>query len=248
MNIRTISASVFAIAALSACNGKTEGNTAAPANVAAAQDSVAPACAPGSAKLPVTGLCESQAVALLLAAPGAQPAAPEDCTWVVGEAKVLEGALLYRTAKCKDGTARLEFVPGARMSSFDLVESPYGPQEKPETMARMIGSDGDVKATILAEARRLVEDKSEASRCQLRPAKMDGWPEDALVVDEVPIPPADGIRNACGELGLDEGAQTFWRVSQNSGWFFQLGQETPMVDAGSFTLVKRDATGNWVRS
>lgn len=247
MTVRVISASILAIAALSACSGKPTDNAAAPANLTATQEAATTACAPGSTTLPVTGLCDAQASALLLASSGAQPAAPDGCTWEIAEAKVLEGALLYRAAKCKEGTAKLEFVPGARMASFDLVASPYGPQPKPETIAQMIGGD-DPKATLLAEARRLVEDPAERARCQIRPAAMEGWPADALVVDEVPAPPADGIRSACGEFGLDEGAQTFWRVSQGIAWFFQLGQESPVVDAGSFTIINRGADGKWVRS
>ncbi|RYD49651.1 MAG: hypothetical protein EOP60_13390 [Sphingomonadales bacterium] len=246
MKLHAISASTLAIAALSACSGKAPDNASAPANTTATV-ATAPGCAPNSAKLPITGLCQEQAAALLLASPGTQPTAPDDCTWVVNEAKVLEGALLYRAAKCAEGTATLEFVPGARMASFDLAVSPYGKQSGADTIAQVIdGKDG--KAIILAEARRLIEDPVERARCQVREAKMEDWPADALVVDEVPIPEADGIRSACGEFGLDEGAQTFWRVSQGSAWFFRLGQETPVVDAASFTLVNRDAAGNWVRS
>ncbi len=244
MTFRAISASIFVLAALSACNGEATDNTAAAATTAAA-----PACIPGSATLPITGLCEAQASALLLAPPGAQPAAPDGCTWIVSEAKVLEGALLYRAAKCKGGIAKLDFVPGARIASFRMVASPYGPGSKPETIARMIGGD-DPKAAIVAEARQLVEDPAKRARCKLRAADVEGWPSDALVVDEAPAPgpPADGIRAACGEFGLDQGAQTFWRVSQGVGWFFQLGQESPVVDAGSFTLVNRGADGSWVRA
>lgn len=246
MKLRAISASAFAIAALSACSAKTADNAAAPDN-AAASLAAPPACAPGGATLPVTGLCQERAAALLAASPGAQPSAPDGCTWVVNEARVREGALLYRAAKCEKGIATLDFVPGGRMPSFELAVSPYGGRSGRDTVAQVIdGADG--KATILAEARRLIEDPAERARCQVREAKMEDWPADALVVDEVPIPEADGIRSACGELGLDEGAQTFWRVSQGSAWFFRLGQESPVVDAGSFTLVNRDAGGSWVRS
>ncbi|RYY24978.1 MAG: hypothetical protein EOP62_15100 [Sphingomonadales bacterium] len=231
---------LLAAAATTGCNGKpAESNT--PANVSAA----APACAPGSATLPVTGLCEPQAAALLLGSPGT---APDDCTWVVAEAKTPGGALLYRAAKCAAGTAKLDFVPGARMASFDLVASPYGAEVERETIAQMLDGTGG-KDAILAEARHRTDEAAEAARCQVRPAAMEGWPADALVVDEVPQPSdADGIRSACGEFGLDQGAQTFWRLSQNTAWFFRLGQESPVVDAVSFTLVNQDASGKWVRS
>jgi hypothetical protein len=104
------------------------------------------------------------------------------------------------------------------------------------------------EAALLETARAAVEDPAERARCRLRPAAIEGWPGDALVVDEVPPPPADGVRTACGAYGLDEDSQTFWRLSQGQGWFFQLGQESPVVDPGSFTLVARGRDHRWVRA
>ena len=51
----------------------------------------------------------------------------------------------------------------------------------------------------------------------------------------------------CSQL-CRRGTTEFWRLSQGKGWFFRFGEETPIVDAESVTLVKRHAAGKWVRS
>jgi hypothetical protein len=208
-------------------------------------------CAPGSALLRFTRLCQDQAAALILTESEPDNAAPDGCAWVVNEARVLgNGALLYRALRCNGRTAQLEFVRSARGASFDLAGSPFGPERWSHTVAVMFNvGTRDPKAVILEEARRLIDDPAESARCQVR--RLDGdvaAPGDALVVDEVPIQPAEDIRSACGEYGYDGGAQSFWRVSQDFAWFFTLGNDTAPVDAASFTLIRRDEMGRWVRS
>lgn len=226
-------------------------NAGAAANQPRTANAATPACAPGSTVLAVTKLCQEQANALLLSAGGPQEAAPEGCAWVVNETKMLDGgALLYRALRCKERDAQLEFTPSARAGSFDLTASPFGELDKPETIALIFDADRpDPNSAILEAARRGAEDVPERGRCRVRPANGDvASPADALVVDEVPAPPSDGVRSACGEFGFDGGSQAFWRVSQKTAWFFSLGNDTPPVDAGSFTLVRRNEAGQWVRS
>jgi hypothetical protein len=208
-------------------------------------------CAPGSPVLAVTKLCQEQASALLVFRAGAPEPAPNGCTWVVNEAKALgNSALLFRSLRCNGRVAQLEFVPSARAASFDMVASPLGEMGEPATIAIMFDTSGrDPHSVILEAALRTVADPAEKARCKVR--RLDGdvaAPADALVVDEVPAAPADGIRSACGEMGFDGGAQSFWRVSQNIAWFFSLGNDAPPVDAESFTLINRNAAGQWVRS
>jgi hypothetical protein len=201
--------------------------------------------------LALTKLCQEQANALLLNGGGAQEAAPDGCMWVVNEARMLDrGALLYRALRCKDRIAQLEFTPGARGASFDLTTSPFGDTEKPETIATMFDADRpDPKSAILEVALRSAEGLPEQGRCQVRAVGDDmPGPADALVVDETPVPPSDGVRSACGEFGFDGGSQAFWRVSQKNAWFFSLGNDIAPVDAGSFTLINRNQAGQWVRS
>jgi hypothetical protein len=257
---RLLSVSAIALIALSSsgCNrpsgnqaaGTNQANAAAATPAAANQTAAAaPACAPNSVKLPVTGLCQEQAAALLLAAQ--QPeAAGDGCSWVVNEVKVLDGgALLYRALRCNGRTATLEFVPSAQMGSFDLGVSPWSAEASRETVIRMASVEGgDANAKILETARRLIDNPAERARCQVRRLNIESSPTDALVVDEVPAPPEDGVRSACGEFGYDGGAQSFWRVSQGIAWFFRLGNDSPPIDPASVTLLNRSPAGQWVRA
>ncbi len=234
---------------LAGCGGGAD-PVAHPGNSAevAATPAAAKPCLPADPALSATGLCAPAATALLLSAPGTPPTAPEGCSWIVSDAQITnDTALLYRAARCKGGTARLNYAAGQPLARFVLATSAYGDTPDPNEPLAWMMPAADA-AAVSAFVRASIQDPAERARCSARPATMEGWPADALVVDEAPIHPTDGIRSACGEYGLDEGAQTFWRVAQGNGWYFRLGQESPVVDAGSFTLVKRDATGAWVRS
>lgn len=250
MKNRATACAALAVSAMFSTTGCATAGGGGAATTQAGAAAESPACSPRASVLPVTRLCQAQAAALIVAAAGPEAVSADGCEWVVNEAKILDkGALLYRALRCKGGTAQLAFVPGARAASFDLVRSPWGRQEGANTVAIMFDAGGqDAKAVILEAARRVIDDPAEGARCQVR--RLDGdvaAPVDALVVDEVPIPPADGIRSACGGFGYDGGAQTFWRVSQDVAWFFTLGNDAAPVDAESFTLIRRDETGRWVR-
>jgi hypothetical protein len=252
MNKRLIAGAALAVAAAFATGGcMSAGGSASAASVERAGGAVAqPACAPGAPLLPLTRLCQAQATALLLPAPDPGPA-PDGCAWTVNEARVLEGgALLYRALRCNGRTAQLEFVPGARAASLDLVKSPFGPQASADRVAAMFDVGGrDAKAVILEAARRAIGDPAQSARCQVREMAADeAHAAGALVVDEVPVPAEDGVRFACGEFGYDGGAQSFWRVSQDIAWYFTLGNDTAPVDAASFTLIRRGESRRWVRS
>lgn len=239
------------LAMMSACG---EPDTTAAADAHAGKIVTAPssdsntACAGSAARLTVTRLCPVAAEALLVDAPGAAATPPPGCGWTIGETLLTDGlAVLYRAARCQSRTTKLAFVPSEPMGAFTVAASPYeGTYDAGEPIIRMAKAAD--KDAILALARRSIHNPGEAARCQLRSAAIDGWPADALVIDEVPQPRSDEVRSACGDLGLDEDAQTFWRLSQGVGWFFQLGQDSPIVDAGSFTLIQRSAGGSWRRS
>jgi hypothetical protein len=236
----------MAAAVASSCDRPPAGQPKVKDGEAAAAATKPSACAPGDARLKTTGLCQAEAAALLLAAPGPAATPPDGCAWTIEEAAMPGGAaLLYRGARCQARTTRLSFVPGTPTGRLDIAAWPYEPAET-GTLARIVPAANE--AALLETARAAVDDPAERARCRLRPAASEGWPGDALVVDEVPPPPGDGVRAACGRFGLDEDSQTFWRLSQGHGWFFQLGQESPVVDPGSFTLVARNRDGRWVRA
>lgn len=234
---------IFLFAALSGCSQAREKHAAA-----------APAgCSDQSEKLPGTGLCQNQAAALLQFAGGDRPPAPQGCDWVVSQTEMAGGEyLLYRAARCNGKITRLDYAAGAGMAELSYAVSAYfGDSAKGQKIVSIAGTEpGDPHSSILRLARTALKNKAEAGRCQVRPAKVDGWPADALVVDVSPAEaakaPKDEPRTACGPYGLDEDSQTFWRVFQGRSWFFELGQDSVDVDPGSFTMIHADDKGQWV--
>lgn len=202
--------------------------------------------------LPVTRLCQTEAAALLLPAPDAPPPPPNGCTWVINETAAGSAAVLYRAAQCDGRVTMLDITPGPRVAVMAytilaMLNPRYGDVPHDPVVTLFDTGTADPRTRILEEARHAAADQAEAAHCQVR-AYGNPEPSDALVVDVVPIPRnVDGVRTACGRYGLDEDSQTFWRVSQHTAWFFELGQETPGVDPESFTIVHRDGT-RWVRS
>lgn len=219
---------------------------AAAKNQLAAQAAARTACA-ANGKLPLSGLCREFAASLMQQPTGPATTPPEGCEWTPAEVAISPSQIvLYRAARCQSRSAKLAFVPGVPLASLTLAVSPYeAPAGPADVVVRLTKAED--RDAILKVSRAFVTDPRERARCQVRPAGIDEWPSDALVIDEVPPPPADGVRSACGELGLDEDAQTFWRISQGLGWFFQLGQDSPIVDPRSFTVIDRTAEGIWQR-
>lgn len=253
MATRTRSRVWFALAllgALASCGRQDEASVEQKLSAkerSSAQLVRADACPSDHPGLSVAGLCSDKAEALVLAARTDASDAPDGCNWTVRAAALPDNrALLYRAARCGLRTAELRFVPGRVFGSFILSASPYGDVlDGSDVVARMApASDA---GAIIQIVRASIDDPQEARRCHMRPAGLDGWPSDALVADEDPKPTSDGVRTACGPLGLDEGSQTFWRLSQGQAWFFQFGQELPVVDSRSFTLVGRSRQGDWQR-
>ena len=197
-------------------------------------------------KLPGTGICEAKAASYLQFAGGPRPKAPTGCQWVVNELALPgDEFLLYLAARCGGKTHTLAYSGGAQKAElkFDGTGA---------AIVEIFAADGgDGSAAILRHTRAAMSNPADAAKCAVRPAKIESWPTDAMVVDvsaaEVAKIPKDGPRTACGTYGLDEDSQMFWRAFQGFAWYFNLGQEEPEIDPGSFTVLKKDASGNWVR-
>ena len=214
------------------------------------------ACADGGPRLGFTGLCQDAAARLLLAKASAAPGAPDGCAWRVGETELAGGdALLYRALQCGGKTAELRFAPTVQRGDLELVSSAMdGKLAEP----RLIGflstidgdghGDGDGAGAVSDLARAAMTDKAGAATCAARPAKVEGWPTDALVVDTNPAGSVsrDGDPvSVCGDLGYFDEATKFWRVSQHTAWFFDFGQDLVEIDPGTVTLVSQADGGAW---
>lgn len=239
------------VAAVAACGAdeqapSTEASTAArPAATASA--AAAGACKPGETRLPGARLCESAALALM---PVPDAVDEPGCRWVLAETGLPDDEwVVYRALACKAGTTRLEYGGGAQMAQLTLAESAFGapvsPDPEPYAVVSLIAAAPDARTAIRGFARYAIEDRTEAAGCDVRLAKVTGWPGDALVVDvsatEAAKAPADEIRSACGPYGYTDDATMFWRPSGRYALWFNLGQDIPEVDAGSFVVVKDGA-------
>lgn len=230
---------IGALALLAACNpaGKPEASTE-PA-----------ACADGSTRLAGTGLCQSEAAALLRVDPGARSPELADCTWQINETMVVDEALLYRAASCKGVVTTLAYAGGAQSAEISYERSAlFGEAAVGDVVIRLFGTDPDPQGALkaaLAEA-----PPEEQAICEIRLAGYEGWPSDALLIAPTAAARAKMPQNepitACGPLGVDEGSARFWRVAQGFAWFFDLGQEQLDFDAASVTAVAKGADGVWV--
>jgi hypothetical protein len=245
--------------ALSACEGAGAGaaNAAATAENAAPSGKIAaaPACAAGEKPLPLSGLCQAQAAALLLDPGGASAAAMEGCQWVIRETPVADDLLLYRTLRCGETETTLAFDVGNHMSELRYASRVQNgaitdADGKPLLLAKVFAGHPDGRARALFEARDGVEDKAAAKSCDLRPPWREGYPADALIVD-IARTPADLERDdaapACGPYGYSPMAEifAFWRTHQGFAWYMELGTDVWDVDPSSLTLIHRSDAGAW---
>lgn len=220
-------------------------------DLSTANGAKAEGCPDDGARLALTGLCQGRAAAYLNGSEGPSPQAPDGCAWQVTETEMAGGdVLLYRALKCGSKAAKLEFAGGAERAEMQLVESAMeGKLEQPRPVAFLYVAEGDPAGAVTRRARSLIADSKEAAKCTARPARVDHWPKDAMVVDTDPrgSTSADGAPVAvCGDGGYFDEATRYWRVSQGYAWLFDFGQDLVEIDPASLTLMARsDEDGQW---
>jgi hypothetical protein len=115
------------------------------------------------------------------------------------------------------------------------------PEGKAPVLVRIFTTEGgDPKASVLARAREVIKSRAESARCVAKQATQEGWPADALVVEDPKVAkPKDGEvgEGSCGAYGSDPSASSFWRVMGGYAYFFDLGQDQWEIDPGSLTMV-----------
>lgn len=232
--------------ALMGCGGGADDKAAG-----AADKTADAGCADDGEKLKLTGLCKGRAVNYLNQQADTSVEAPEGCEWQVLESALpADEVLLYRGLVCGDKKVELQVAPGAERAELQITRTAFMEMQdaEPWTIGYMYTAEGDPAEAVTQRATSVIEDLAEAARCNARPAKVEGWPSDAMVVDTDP----NGSSNAdgtpvvvCGDLGYFDEANRFWRVSQGYAWFFDFGQNLVEIDPASFTVVARGADGNW---
>lgn len=212
-------------------------------------------CRDDGTRLPLSGLCRSEANVLMQPAEGPEPALYADsCSWALNEAWLAGDILLYRAAACSGRVSRLYGGAGAHMAQLELIETAYhedgsdfGKLEEPvlyadvytrfkdspaeDVQARALyGREGEVPASCAA---RRLDEVSDGYVVDVSPAERARQPQDE--------PPA----HLCGDYGYGDDAD-LWRVFQGYAWFLRLGQESYQdIDYRSLTLVTMSEDGSW---
>lgn len=207
-------------------------------------------CPDDGPRLPLTNVCQGRAVAYLGDNAGArEPTLPDGCTWTVNETLLsADEALLYRAASCKGVTTQLAFAAGAHAGSLTYAASAAaGDAWKGNEVIQLYGVDPDPQGALKGFIAALP--KAEQAKCEIQTAGYDGWPKDALVIGPTKAArakaPKDEPLAMCGDHGIDEDSQTYWRIKQGYAWFFTLGQDETDFDPASMTIITKGADGAW---
>jgi len=244
------------LAALAMAIAVSDTAVAKPAARVAPTTAARPPCRDDGPRLADTGICTISFGGYVNEAGGAPPELPGNCEWAVNDALARDGktALLYRAARCNRQTTKLELRLAPRGMAIAYASSVvFGETAKGQTLVQLFpipaGTDG--KDMVLALAKETTQDKEEAAACEIRPAAIDGWPEDAFVVD-VSLSRKSKFRtaysevyDACGPWGIDTGSTSYWRIAQGYAWRYTLGQDEPDVDPRTFTIILKGKTGGW---
>lgn len=244
--------SLTAALMIAVCASSDSGATEASETSFAAQDgpdtAAAGSCPDDGPRLSGTGLCAGRATNYLSVG-SASFEAPDGCQWQVGEAEMPGGDyLFYHGLKCGERETRLGFAAGAHRAVIELTSSALDASlDEPVELVSVYSMDGGPNAAVLMRAGK--GETAAIRGCEVRSARVDGWPSDALVLDN-PAEAAsanveDGPRTACGSMGLDEDSAAYWRVFQGYAWFFSLGQDGLEFDPSSLSILRKGDDGNW---
>ena len=212
-------------------------------------------CRDDGLRLPLSGLCESAANALIEVADGPEPQlAADSCEWTLGEAWLSGMMVLYRAAECSDRVSRLYGGAGAHIAQLELIETAYaedgsafGKLEEPvpyaDVFTRFKNSPAaDVTARALYGLQGQVA-KSCAARKSDRVA--DGYIVDVSKAERARQPQDEPPASLCGEYGAGEDGD-LWRVFQGHAAYLRLGQDAYQdIDYRSLTLIEPDGEGGW---
>lgn len=237
-----------AVCLMSACTGTEvtkDAEVPAHTDVVNATEVADTECRNGGDRLALSGMCEDAAIASLNLVGGEAPALPDGCGWEIQETQFAVEVLMYMAASCDGKTSKLGYSGGAQQAHLFVEASAFADvtetsSEEPYPIVRVMSADMDqLHANVENQTRAAIDSAEEAANCSVRPADMEGWPADALVVDvQNPIASEDGPRSACGMYGYTEESTQYWRVFDGFSWFFELGQDAYQdIDPASLTLI-----------
>jgi hypothetical protein len=204
-------------------------------------------------RLAATGLCPEAAAALIpgerLAGELANEGPTAGCDWTIRDVAIAgaDEAIVYRALRCNGVATAFEFAGGAHSASLAYQAAALGAPAGHEAV-RIFVSDPQAPTQVIASLIDALA-PAERAKCEVQPARIDGWPSDALVIGyneaAAATLPKDEPNAVCGEFGLDEDAAQYWLVRDGFAYFFNLGQDALEFDPNSLTLVRKGADGSW---
>ena len=212
-----------------------------------------PNCPDGGPTLPVTGICQGQASDYLLntSNPNDYLLPDPSCDWVVNEAQMIDGVLLYKALRCKGITTQLEYGGGAHYATLDSTRSALwadnGGTPQGETRVVWIThvDPSNPIPNLLRASRDGMDQPMPGVKCVLkRKDNGDGWvyaPDAAtMAAQDGPTPPM------CGSFSEGDGVDRWWRVVADFGMLIDLpGEAYQDFDPSSLTLLRKSPAGDW---
>lgn len=235
-----LTGSAAAILALDECFEVANATTSA--NVETDPVEIVSDCPDDGPRLPGSGICQGRGVNYLNIVEGTQPALLDGCDWKLNETPLPAGDyLLYLAASCGENISQLDFAVGAHFAEVSVARSALSNGE-PGSLIIRVGSadDSDPHKNILQYVEDEMQDPVASAQCNVR-SGYEGWPADALIVDnmsEEEAAQSQEMRSACGDFGFNGESQAYWRVFDGYSWFFDLGQDAYQdIDPRSLTIV-----------
>jgi hypothetical protein len=212
----------------------------------------ATSCSARERQLTYTGLCESQAAALLPKG-NIGDAKMFGCEMKPNDANFGAGAILYWATSCKGNKAELEMRIKGTFAELYQVKSSQGGASQAQKAGEFYA---DVKnpeqlapntaQTWMAHFSGNAFSEAEIEKCKARKEPIFG--PNAYVVDNQPVANEE-YRSACGQYGMNSGEATYWLLGKDNAWFFYPSGQDAMkeVDLASITFIKPDGNGKWIK-
>ncbi len=191
-------------------------------------------CADDGARLPLSGVCASRAVAYM-PTDSVEPEAPAGCAWNAKEVWFGGDVMLYRGLDCGEKKTVLDYAGGAHAAELSYISSALHPEAVPDAADPMAHKPIVRVATTWEDSdvgriKESIGSDAAIAACEIKPAGA-GYPETAKVI----APKQPGAD--CGLYATTETSKTFWLVRDEWTYAFTLPAGTRDIDPASFVVV-----------
>ena len=203
--------------------------------------------------LPVSRVCDTGMPSLYSDMDQSAPLAFAKCMWKTFETQLsAEEALRFRLQDC---SSQPEMPVISVSENNRTLSMKLGDRANDRPFLTTYELDG-ADAIAFLEKRRKALPASERDRCIIRPYQATDFTarKDWKNLYEI-APNADYMAeieargepvSACGDDGWSNDGVQFWELRDGEAWFWELGQEAPLYDPRSFTILqKHNSAGSW---